>query len=115
MGCFLHDIMEESDELFELRMLFYNKYPVWSQELYIDVKAMMKHCESRTIRLISFWLKNKIISKAKNVYRYEEELLAITDSYLLQEAKYVLDELTQYIPLQDADELYFSDWSGSFF
>ena len=77
--------MKESDELFELRMLFYNKYPEWSQELYIDVKSMMKHCESRTIRLISFWLKNKITSKGKNVYRYEEELITETDSYLLQE------------------------------
>lgn len=112
MGCFLHDIMEESDELFELRMLFYNKYPVWSQKLYIDVKAMMKHCESRTIRLISFWLKNKITSKGKNVYRYEEELIVETDDYLLQNGKFVLDELIQYIPMQDENEMYYSDWSG---
>lgn len=111
-GCFWHDIMKESDELFELRMLFYNKYPEWSQELYIDVKSMMKHCESRTIRLISFWLKNKITSKGKNVYRYEEELITETDSYLLQEGKYVLDELIKYIPLQNEDELYYSDWSA---
>ena len=113
-GCFLHDIMKESDELFELRMLFYDKYPEWSQELYKDVKSMMKHCESRTIRLISFWLKNKITSKGRNVYRYEEELIDETDSYLLQEGKYVLDELIQYIPLQSEDELYYSDWSGRF-
>ena len=113
-GCFWHDIMKESDELFELRMLFYDKYPEWSQELYIDVKSMMKHCESRTIRLISFWLKNKITSKGKNVYRYEEELITETDSYLLQEGKYVLDELIKYIPLQNEDELYYSDWSARF-
>ena len=40
----------------------------------------MKHCESRTIRLIAFWLKNKITSKGKNVYRYEEELIDETDN-----------------------------------
>lgn len=114
IGCFWHDIMKESDELFELRMLFYYKYPEWSQELYIDVKAMMKHCESRMIRLISFWLKNKIESEGKNVYRYGEALITETDSYLLQEGKYVLDELIQYIPLQSEDELYYSDWSAGF-
>lgn len=114
MGCFLHDFSKESDELFELRFLFYNKYPSWSQELYIHTKEMMKHCELRTVRLISFWLKNKIMSKGKNVYRYEEELFNETDSYLLQEGKYVLNELLQYIPLQDANELFFSDWSGGF-
>lgn len=114
MGCFLHDIMKESDELFELRLLFYNKYPAWLQELYIDVKEMMKHCESRTIRLIAFWLKNKITSKGKNVYRYEEELIDETDTYLMQNGKFVLDELIQYIPLQDEDKVYYSDWSGRF-
>ena len=113
-GCFGHDIINESDELFELRMLFYNKYPEWSQELYIDVRAMMKHCESRMIRLISFWLKNKIKSKGKSVYRYEEEIIAETDPYLLQEGKYILDELIQYIPLQSEDKLYYSDWSAKF-
>lgn len=114
MGCFWHNIMKESDETFELRMLYYDKYPAWSLELYVDVKVMMKHCQSRMIRLISFWLKNKIISNGKNVYKYEEELVTVTDSYLLQEGEYVLDELIQYIPLQNADELYFSDWSAKF-
>lgn len=50
----------------------------------------------------------------RNVYRYEEELIDETDSYLLQEGKYVLDELIQYIPLQSEDELYYSGWSGRF-
>lgn len=74
----------------------------------------MKHCESRMIRLISFWLKNKIKSKGKSVYRYEEEIIAETDPYLLQEGKYILDELIQYIPLQSEDKLYYSDWSAKF-
>lgn len=112
--CFWHDVMKESDELFELRMLFYNKYPELSQNLYINVKAMMKHCKSRMIRLIAFWLENKIKSEGKNVYRYEEELITETDSYLLQEGKYVLSKLIQYIPLQSGEELYYTEWSDSF-
>ena len=112
--CFWHDVMKESDELFELRMLFYNKYPELAQNLYIDVKAMIKHCESRTIRLIAFWLENKIKSKGKNVYRYEEELITEEDSYLLRNGKYVLNRLIQYIPLQSGEELYHTEWSDSF-
>lgn len=67
--------MKESDELFELRMLFYNKYPELAQNLYIDVKAMIKHCESRTIRLIAFWLENKIKSKGKMFIGMRKNLL----------------------------------------
>lgn len=114
MGCFWHDVIKESDELFELRMSFYNKYPIWSQELYIDINSMMEHCEIRIIKLISFWLKNKILSKGKNVYHYEEQLINENDSYLLKNGKFVLDELVQYIPLQGAGELYNSDWSGRY-
>ena len=35
-----------------------------------------------------------------------------TDTYLMQNGKFVLDELIQYIPLQDEDKVYYSDWSG---
>ena len=114
MGCFLHDIMKESDELFELRMMFYNKYTTWSRELFIDFKTMMKYHESRMIKLISLWLKNKITTKGENVYQYEEELVDGTDSGSLQNGKFVLSELIPYIPLENEQELYYSDWSGRF-
>jgi len=113
-GCLPHDIIQESEELFELRMNFYHRYPEWAQELYIDMKSMMKHCEKRTIRLISFWIKNKITSKGKNLYRYEEELVDESDSFLVENGKYVLDELLQYIPKGDSWEVQYSDWSGRY-
>ncbi len=113
-GCFLHDIMQESDELFELRLLFYDKYPTWAQNLYIDIKNMMKHCQARTIRLLSCWIKNKITSKGRNVFQYEECLITENDSYLIENGRYVLDELLQYIPNEDEHDIYYSDWSGRF-
>ncbi|MBO5336863.1 MAG: hypothetical protein J6A94_07035 [Lachnospiraceae bacterium] len=113
-GCFLHDIMRESDELFELRMMFYEHYPEWAQELYIDMKSMMKNCEKRTIRLISFWLRNKIKSKGKIIYRYEEELVDENDSFLVENGCYVLDELLPYVPLDDSWEIRYSEWSGRY-
>ena len=58
MRCFLHDITQESEEVFELRMIFYEHYPEYAKEVYIDIKTMMNKFERRTIRLVSFWLKN---------------------------------------------------------
>lgn len=113
-GCFFLDIMKESDEVFELRMLFYNKYPEWANEIYIDMKAMMENCEKRTIRLISFWLRNKIKSKGRNVYKYEEELVDENDSFLVDNGSYVLDELLQYIPQDDSWEVKYGDWSARY-
>lgn len=48
MRCFLHDITQESEEMFELRMLFYEHYPEYAKEVYIDVKSMMKRKRSIT-------------------------------------------------------------------
>lgn len=98
MRCFLHDITQESDEMFELRMMFYEHYPKYAKEIYIDVKTMMNQFEGRTIRLISFFLKNKIKSQGRYVYRYEEELVDSDNSFLVDNGEYILKELLQYIP-----------------
>ena len=113
-SCFLHDITKESDEVFELRMMFYQHYPNWAQEVYIDMKSMIKNCEKRTIRLISFWLQNKIKSKGRNVYRYEEDLVDENDSFLVENGEFVINELLQYIPKEDSWEVKFGDWSGRY-
>ena len=113
--CFLYNVMQDSDELFELRMMFYNHYPTWAQQVYIDVKAMFLHFESRAIRLISFWLKNKIISQGKNVYQYEEELIDENDAFVIHNGKYILDELLPYIPRKEFKTTGFSDWSNKYF
>ncbi len=112
--CLLHDITKESNELFELRMHFYEKYPEWAFELYVDMKSMMQNCEERTIRLISFWLKNKISSKGKSLYRYEEELVSENDEFLVKNGVYVLEELLKYIPIGDRREIKYSDWSARY-
>lgn len=71
MRCFHYDITQESDAVFELRMMFYKHYPEFAKDVYIDIKKMMDGFEKRTVRLIAFWLKRKINSKGKSVYHYE--------------------------------------------
>ena len=114
MRCFLHDIMQESAEMFELRMMFYEHYPEYAKEVYIDVKSMMKQFETRTIRLISFWLQNKIKSQGRYIYRYEEELVDSDDSFFIDNGEIVLNEFLPYIPKESGWEVKYSDWSGRY-
>lgn len=114
MKCFLYDIMQESAEMFELRMMFYEHYPEYAKEVYIDVKSMMKQFETRAIRLISFWLQNKIKSQGRYVYRYEEELVDLNDSFLIDNGEIVLNEFLPYIPKESGREVKYSDWSGKY-
>ncbi len=114
MKCFLHDITQESDEMFELRMLFYEHYPEYAKEVYIDIISLMKQFETRTIRLISFWLKNKVKSQGSYIYRYEEELVDSDNPFLIENSEFVLDELLSYIPKENGWEVKYSDWSGRY-
>ena len=100
--CFWRGITEESEEMFELRMLLYEHYPDLAQELFIDVKSVMEQCEMRAIKLISFWMKNKIKSQGKYVYCYEEELFDADHSFLIANGELVLMELLPYIPKNNA-------------
>lgn len=115
MRCFFYDVVQESEEMFELRMMFYEHYPDYAKEEYIDVKSLMKKFDKRILRLISFWVKNKIKSQGECVYRYEEELVDINNSFLINNGELVLNELIQYIPKEIGLEVKYSAWSGRYF
>lgn len=112
--CFWRGITEESEDMFELRMLLYEHYPDLAQELFIDIKSVMEQCEMRAIKLISFWMKHKIKSQGKYVYRYEEELFGAEDSFLIENGEFVLIELLPYIPKTDSVEVKYNEWSGKY-
>ena len=114
IGCFWRGIAEDSEEMFELRMLLYEHYPDLAQELFIDVKSVMEQYEMRAIRLISFWMKQKIKSQGKYVYRYEEELFDADHSFLIANGELVLMELLPYIPESDSVEIKYNGWSGKY-
>lgn len=111
--CFLHDINQDTDELFELRMKFYNSYPEMAN-VYLDFKSMLKNCEIRTIRLLAFLLENKIKCQEKSIYKYEEEFLFEDSEILIENGMEVVNLLLPYIPAQKDDCLSFSDWSGRY-
>ncbi|SMC32701.1 hypothetical protein [Sporomusa malonica] len=112
--CFLHDINQDTDELFELRMKFYSSYPQMAN-VYLDFKSMLKNCEIRTIRLLAFLLENKIKCKEKNIYKYEEEFIFEDSEILITNGMEVVNLLLPYIPTEKDERLSFSDWSGRYF
>ncbi|MFJ5771789.1 hypothetical protein [Psychrobacillus sp. NPDC093180] len=112
--CFLHDINHDTDELFELRMKFYYRYPQLA-DMYLDLKSMLKNCEIRTIKLLAFFLKNKIKSKGKIIYKYEEEFLYEDSEILINNGEEVLDLLLPYVPRENEKSSLYSDWSGRHF
>lgn len=111
--CFWHDINQDTDEFFELRMKFYEKYPPMADK-YLDFKAMLKNNEIRTIRILAFLLKNKLKSKEKNIYKHEEEFLYEESVILITRGTEIIDLLLPYVPREKDERLEYSDWSGRY-
>lgn len=112
--CFWRGTTEESEEMFDLRMLLYERYPELAQELFINVKSVMEQCKMHAIKLISFWMKHKIKSQGKYVYHYEEELFDADHSFLVENSESVLMELLPYIPESNSIEIKYNEWSGGY-
>lgn len=114
MKCFLYNITQESEKMFELRLMFYERYPVYAKEVYIDVKNMTVGYEKKIIRLISFWLRNKIKNQGNSLYRYEEELDFSDGSFFEENVELTLKELIPYIPKESGWQVKYSDWAGGY-
>lgn len=111
--CFPYDLNEGTDELFELRMIFYEKYPK-KAESYINIKNMMKNTEMRAIRILEFFLKNKLNKHGKSIYRYEEEFFDSMSEIIVSSGMEIINLLVPYIPAQKDWMLTFNDWSGRY-
>lgn len=111
--CFPFDLNEDTDELFELRMKFYEKYPEKS-EAYIDIRKMMKNTEMRTIRILEFFLKNKLNKHGKSIYRYEEEFLDSVSEIIISNGMEIIDLLVPYIPVSKDGILTIGEWSSCY-
>lgn len=111
--CFFHDLNQDTEELFELRMKFYSCYPQMA-DVYLDFKSMLKDCEIRTIRFLAFLLENKIKRNEKTIYKYEEEFLDEDSEILIKNGVEVISLLLPYIPMEKDESLSFSDWSGRY-
>lgn len=112
--CIGNNLGRELDEAFELRMVFYKNYPDFSEDLYIDLKSMLRQHEIRTIRLIAFWLSNRIESKDYQIFHDQTNLFISDNSLQISNGESVTDILLPYFPTSDSREMKYSKWSGRF-
>lgn len=110
--CFHNDINCDSDEMFDLRIKFYERYP-YMCETWIDYKKMFKECEIRTIKYLELLLKNNIRNREREIYRYEE-LLDETSDIILTKGKEILSILLQYVPCEFKENIIYSKWSAKY-
>lgn len=112
--CFLYDINEDTDAMFELRMRLYSEFPMLADS-YIDFKSMMKNCELRTIRYLAFLLENKIKNKEKSIYRQEMEFLSESSEVIIENGMEVTEVLLPFVPKETDGVHAFSDWSARYY
>lgn len=109
--CLNYDINDDIDEMFELRMQLYNKYPELSDE-YIDFKKILQNNELRAIRLVKFWLDNKVNTKNKRTYKYEKELTIEESDIIINNDEKIIEILLPYIPKET--ETHLGNWTGRY-
>jgi hypothetical protein len=110
LRCFPFDVLEDSDDLFGLRMKIYNKYPN-QMDLYFDFKSLFKSFEMRALDIIILMYDTK--SKNNNrLYRYEEAYIDSDSAFLVQNGFQVLSRLLPLVPLGSDLTIQYSDWNS---
>lgn len=75
---------------------------------------MLSQQEIRTIRLIAFWLSNRIESKEHQIFREQTDILISDNSLQISNGETVTDLLLPYIPDSNSLEVKYSKWSGMY-
>ncbi|WP_430788361.1 hypothetical protein VBD025_00755 [Virgibacillus flavescens] len=110
LRCFPFDVLEDSDDVFELRMKVYNKFPE-HMETYLDIKSLFKGFEMRAIDIITLMYEIKS-KKGNRFFRYEEEYLDSDAEFLVKNAVQVLEKLLSLVPMDSDYAIGYSDWGS---
>lgn len=113
INCLPFDIDEDTDELFELRMMFYEKYPE-KTDGYLNIKNMIKSGEMKIIRLLALLLRNKKNKQGKSIHHFEEEFLEIDNEIFVQKGIEILNLLIPYVPKENDKLFSFTEWSEKY-
>lgn len=105
--CFPFNIYEDIDEMFDLRLAFYERYPSFIDR-YIDFKELFIRCEIRALRIFELVLKNEL--KGRGIYQEDENFLEKDNEILIENVELILDTLLVYIPQEE--EVGYSKWSA---
>ncbi len=105
--CFSFKIYDDTDEMFELRLAFYERYPNFIDS-YINFKELFLRCELRALRIFEFILKNEL--KGHRIYHEEESFLDKDYEVSIENVDFILDILLVYISQQE--EMWYSKWNA---
>lgn len=111
--CFLRNIDEDSDELFELRLKVYDKYPDLLEDN-VDIISMLKVCKIRTVRILALMLEKQKKSNGETFYRYEKELISEDAELFILSYREVVSILLPFVPLNESELTKMHAWSARY-
>jgi len=94
--CFLHDVSQDTDDFFELRLELYKKYPQLINQPF-DIEKMSPNCEVRIAHLLVFLLVEKSKGKEDHVHRYESRLFIDDSDICVEHGREILNILLPYV------------------
>ena len=112
-NCFLRNIDEDSDEVFELRLKVYDKYPDLL-EYNVDIISMLKVCQIRTVRILALMLEKQKKRSGETLYRYEKELVSEDAELFNSSYREVVSILLPCVPLNESDLTMIYAWSAQY-
>lgn len=112
-NCFLRNIDEDSDEVFELRLKVYDKYPDLL-EYNVDIISMLKVCQIRTVRILALMLEKQKKRSGETLYRYEKELVSEDAELFNSSYREVVSILLPCVPLNESDLTTIYAWSAQY-
>ena len=112
-NCFLRNIDEDSDEVFELRLKVYDKYPDLL-EYNVDIISMLKVCQIRTVRILALMLGKQKKRSGETLYRYEKELVSEDAELFNSSYREVVSILLPCVPLNESDLTMIYAWSAQY-
>ena len=108
--CLSHEIINEREELFDLRLQFYRKYPELITSLYVDIKKGFELCEKRIIKLIALLLQSRNKSGKNKLYNIAE-IFNDDKNFLVKDGQFILNELLALLPQDKDGMIFYSEWS----
>lgn len=112
-NCFLRNIDEDSDELFELRLKVYDKYPDLL-EYNVDIISMLKVCPIRTVRILALMVEKQKKRNGETLYRDEKELVSEDVELFKSSYREVVSILLPCVPLNGPELTKMHAWSAQY-
>ncbi|WP_458408234.1 hypothetical protein [Anaerotignum sp.] len=108
---FYQSLNEDNDELFDLRLEFYKKYPE-VLSLYLDTTEEMKKNPVRMVKVLCLWLEDKLQGKSQgNRLHHYDEILNGEDQIDIIEYQAINELIFPLLPAKDEQNLRYTDWA----